>query len=592
MPKILMAYMKKLFRFAKAKLMLDLILIIVLGLLEGVGIVMLLPLLTYAGISSGSEQGGLGQIMAQFLQPMGIKLTLPLVLVVYTSVIVGQSWLQRYEGILHTAIQESFDTFLTTELYRALTYSQWSLFLSVKKSKITHVITTELMRVSSCTYYLLQVFATGVIAAIQIGIAFILAPYLTLLVIGSGVILFFCMHFLSKEARRIGMNISNFTGDIFSEIIENLNGIKEVKSYGIEQLQIKNFETRRKKLEQTYIDLTRVRSMVTMFYKIAAAVFISLFFYTAIQVFKTDAQSFLIIVVIFSRLWPKFSSFQSSLQYAVMMLPAFQAVSDLHTLCIAKEEIPVLDRIVPPMNLRRGIRLSDVSFRYNVENECYAVRHINGLLSAGSTTAIVGVSGAGKSTLADIIIGLILPEQGEILIDDIRLDSSNMSSWRQSIGYVPQDAFLFNASIRDNLTWACPDANEKEMWEVLKLAAIDDFVKALPEKLDTVVGDRGIRLSGGERQRIVLARALLRKPELLILDEATSALDSENEKRIQNAIEGLQGKLTILIIAHRMSTIKNADQIMVLDQGRIVEQGSYQDVASDENGRFYKLASL
>lgn len=592
MPKILMAYMGKLFRFAKAKLMLDLVLIIVLGLLEGVGIVMLLPLLTYAGISSGSEQGGLGQIMAQFLQPMGIRLTLPLVLVVYTGVIAGQSWLQRYEGILNTTIQESFDTFLTTDLYRALTYSQWSLFLSVKKSKITHVITTELMRVSSCTYYLLQVVATGVIAAIQIGIAFIIAPYLTLLVIGSGLILFFCMHFLSKEARRIGMNISNFTGDIFSEIIENLNGIKEVKSYGIEQLQVKNFETRRKKLEQTYIDLTRVRSLVAMFYKIAAAIFISLFFYMAIQVFKTDAQSFLIIVVIFSRLWPKFSSFQSSLQYAVMMMPAFEAVTDLHTLCLAKDEIPVLDRIVPPMNLRRGIRLTNVSFRYNVENECYAVRNINGLLPAGSTTAIVGVSGAGKSTLADIIIGLILPEQGEILVDDTRLDSSNMSSWRQSIGYVPQDAFLFNASIRDNLTWACPNANEKEMWEVLKLAAIDDFVKALPEKLDTVVGDRGIRLSGGERQRIVLARALLRKPKLLILDEATSALDSENEKRIQNAIEGLQGKLTILIIAHRMSTIKKADQIIVMDQGRIVEQGSYQTVASDENSRFYKLACL
>lgn len=592
MPKILMAYMKKLFRFAKAKLMLDLLLIIVLGLLEGVGIVMLLPLLTYAGISSGSEQGGLGQIMEQLFQPMGIRLTLPLVLVVYTGVIAGQSWLQRYEGILNTTIQESFDTFLTTDLYRALTYSQWSLFLSVKKSKITHVITTELMRVSSCTYYLLQVFATGVIAAIQIGIAFILAPYLTLLVIGSGLILFFCMHFLGKEARRIGMNISNFTGDIFSEIIENLNGIKEVKSYGIEQLQVKNFETRRKRLEQTYIDLTRIQSLVTMFYKIAAAVFISLFFYTAIQVFKTDAQSFLIIVVIFSRLWPKFSSFQSSLQYAVMMLPAFQAVTDLYTLCLAKEEIPVLDRIVLPMHLRRGIRLSNVSFRYNVENESYAVRNINELIPAGSTTAIVGVSGAGKSTLADLIIGLILPEQGEILVDDIRLDSSNMSSWRQSIGYVPQDAFLFNSSIRDNLTWACPNANEKEMWEVLKLAAIDDFVKALPEKLDTVVGDRGIRLSGGERQRIVLARALLRKPELLILDEATSALDSENEKRIQNAIEGLQGKLTILIIAHRMSTIKNADQIIVMDQGRIIEQGSYQAVASDENSRFYKLACL
>jgi len=592
MTKILMAYLKELLGFAKAKLIVDLILIIVLGILEGVGIVMLLPLLTYAGITQGSQQGGLGQIMEQFLQPMGIKLTLPLVLVAYTGVIAGQSLLQRYEAILNTTIQESFDTFLNITLYRALTYSQWSLFLSVKKSKITHIVTTELMRVSSCTYYLLQVFATGVIAVIQIGIALIVAPYLTLLVIGSGLILFLGMHFLRKESRQIGMNISNFTGDLFSEIIENLNGIKEVKSYGSEPLQVKNFATRRKRIEQTYIDFSRIQSLTKMLYKISAAVFISIFFFTGIQIFKTNAQSFLIIVVIFSRLWPKFSSFQSSLQYVVMMLPAFQAVTDLRTLCLAHEEVPVLHQSAPPMNLWRGIRLSNVSFRYNVENERYAVRNINVVLPAGSTTAIVGVSGSGKSTLADLIIGLILPEQGKILVDDTRLGSSNMSSWRQSIGYVPQEAFLFNASIRDNLTWVCPNANEKEIWEVLKLAAIDDFVKVLPEKLDTVVGDLGIRLSGGERQRIVLARALLRKPELLILDEATSSLDAENERRIQHAVDGLQGKLTILIIAHRMSTIKNADQIIVMEQGRIVDRGSYEGFASDENSRFYKLACL
>lgn len=149
-----------------------------------------------------------------------------------------------------------------------------------------------------------------------------------------------------------------------------------------------------------------------------------------------------------------------------------------------------------------------------------------------------------------------------------------------------------NATIRENLLWACPDATEEGMWEALRLASIESFVKSLPDGLDTVVGDRGVRLSGGERQRVALARALLRKPSVLILDEATSSLDTENEKRIQQAIESLQGKLTMVVIAHRISTIRNAESILVLEQGRIVERGNYQSLMRKKDSRFYALACL
>lgn len=231
----------------------------------------------------------------------------------------------------------------------------------------------------------------------------------------------------------------------------------------------------------------------------------------------------------------------------------------------------------------------DVSFYYDSTRANYAVEEANFFLPAGTTTAFVGVSGSGKSTLVDLLMGLITPKRGYILIDGEPL-LENLRPWRNSIGYVPQDAFLFNASIRENLLWACPDASEEGMWEALRLAAVYSFVISLPDGLDTVVGDRGVRLSGGERQRIVLARALLRKPSVLILDEATSSLDSENEKRIQQAIESLQGKLTIVIIAHRISTIRNADRILVLEQGRVVEQGNYQSLMKNRDSRFYDLA--
>ncbi|MGO4273116.1 ABC transporter ATP-binding protein, partial [Paenibacillus sp. TAF58] len=202
---------------------------------------------------------------------------------------------------------------------------------------------------------------------------------------------------------------------------------------------------------------------------------------------------------------------------------------------------------------------------------------------------VIGRSGAGKSTLIDILMGLLQPERGQVLVDGVPLTEANLLSLRKSISYVPQDPFLFNGSIRENMLMIDPSATEEQLWESLEFAASTEFVNKLPLGLDTLIGDRGIRLSGGERQRLVLARAILRKPSILILDEATSALDSENEAKIQEALERLQGKLTIIVIAHRLSTIRNADQVIVLDKGRIIQSGGFTQLTGEKEGLFASL---
>ncbi|MNI48650.1 Heterocyst differentiation ATP-binding protein HepA [compost metagenome] len=206
-------------------------------------------------------------------------------------------------------------------------------------------------------------------------------------------------------------------------------------------------------------------------------------------------------------------------------------------------------------------------------------------------TPIVGRSGAGKSTLADLLMGLMQPESGEILADGQPVAGEQLLAYRRSIGYVAQDPFLYNATIRDNLMMIKPEASEAELWEALEFAASADFVRRLPEGLDTLIGDRGIRLSGGERHRLVLARAIIRKPSILVLDEATSALDAENEQRIQEALGRLKHSVTLIVIAHRLSTIRGADQILVIDQGRVIQQGVFGGLASDKNGMFSRLLS-
>lgn len=210
----------------------------------------------------------------------------------------------------------------------------------------------------------------------------------------------------------------------------------------------------------------------------------------------------------------------------------------------------------------------------------------------GKVTALIGESGSGKSTVTDLVLGLQIPTDGEVLIDGVALNQLKQNSFRERVGYVPQEPQLFNASIRDNLLWSFSSATDNDLWKALELSNAASFVAGLPEGIETIVGDRGVRLSGGQRQRIALARALLRNPELLILDEATSALDSESEFLIQKSIEMVASSTTILVIAHRLSTIAKANYVYVLNKGRLVEHGDFFELKNKHDGFLKKMLSL
>jgi len=238
-------------------------------------------------------------------------------------------------------------------------------------------------------------------------------------------------------------------------------------------------------------------------------------------------------------------------------------------------------------NLKNNIKLQNVDFSYSTGEKIFS--KLNMCIKKGEVTAIVGESGSGKSTIVDLILGLQVPSNGNILVDNIPLEEINKNTFRQKVGYVPQDPILFYGSIRENLLWASSLSNEKELWNSLEISNADKFVKNLPEGIDTIVGDRGARLSGGQRQRIALARALIRNPELLILDEATSSLDTSSEMIIQDTINKISNRMTIVIIAHRLSTIKKAHQVIVLKSGKVVERGSYEDLSANTKGIFYNM---
>lgn len=237
-------------------------------------------------------------------------------------------------------------------------------------------------------------------------------------------------------------------------------------------------------------------------------------------------------------------------------------------------------------NLREEIRFKNVYFSYpGIKN---TLENLNLSIVKGEITALIGESGSGKSTITDLVLGLQIPSKGSITIDGIKLKDYLQNSFRNKVGYVPQDPMLFHSSVRENLLWSNELSDEKELWDALEISNASSFVKKLPNSIDTIVGDRGTRLSGGQRQRIALARALLRKPELLILDEATSSLDNESELLIRNSINNLSKDTTILIVAHRLSTINNADSVYVINNGKIIENGSYFDLNKNPKSILFK----
>jgi subfamily B ATP-binding cassette protein MsbA len=255
---------------------------------------------------------------------------------------------------------------------------------------------------------------------------------------------------------------------------------------------------------------------------------------------------------------------------------------------------PDAEREVPP--LAQGIRLLNVSFGYDPELGD-VLRDISLEIPVRTSVALVGESGAGKSTLADLLTLMLRPGSGQVLIDGIPGEEIQLASWRRQIGYVCQDTVVFDDTIANNICmWAGDAARDPELLERVRAAArqahIAHFIETLPEGYHTVVGDRGVRLSGGQRQRLFIARELFRRPSLLILDEATSALDSDSERAIQQSIDELKGELTVVIIAHRLSTIRNVDRVYVFDRGRLVEEGSYEDLRDAADSRFGKLAAM
>ncbi|WP_026694366.1 ABC transporter ATP-binding protein [Peribacillus kribbensis] len=587
--KQLLYFVKKLHIFSGKIIYFNLISMILIGLVEGIGIFMLIPLIGVTGIFHLPVSDiSIIAMLTSLFRGMPETISLTIILGAYVLLIVAQSFFKRYQTILSVKIQQGFIRHLKEETYNRIIYANWNFFLKRRRSDIINLMTTEIFRVSGGTNLFFQFLSSVIFTFIQVSLAMWISFKMTALVLFFGIALIITSRKFIKKSQTLGSESVRLSKEYLAGMTDHLNGIKEIKSNSLEETHAAWFLNLNKKIEKNIVNFARLSTKSQLIYQVISALLIAVFVFLSIKMFKAQPAQLMIITVIFSRLWPKFSGIQANLEQIAAVLPSFKALLDLQKEGMEeREQNPGDHQNIKPLSVKEGIECSDLYFKYNQEK--LALENINLYIPSNGMTAIVGRSGAGKSTLVDILMGLNRPEKGKVSIDGVTVEKEHLISLRKSISYVPQDPFLFNTTIRENLLLNAPNAKEESLWEALEFSAAADFIRKLPEGLDTLIGDRGIRLSGGERQRIVLARAILRKPSILILDEATSALDSENESKIQQALEKMKGKITIIIIAHRLSTIRNADQLIVLDNGRIIQKGGYHQLSNEKGGVFREL---
>jgi ABC-type multidrug transport system fused ATPase/permease subunit len=355
--------------------------------------------------------------------------------------------------------------------------------------------------------------------------------------------------------------------------LETLTGIHVIKSFVLERLRWAGFRDQSSSLGEAGYRLAKNQYQLTMIQELAQFVLIGGMVYLGFTVLHLNIAVIVALLYTLYRLAPRVALLNALRQ---SMAQSMVVVRTVHAAINATEERAVVNGVREFSGLETAIDLRNVDFFYRTSGPVLTGTDFS--IEKGKMTAIVGASGAGKSTLVDLLLRYYDPIEGSIAVDGVDLREYTQASWRRSIAVVSQDVFLFNDTVATNIKLDRPDMTDEKMIDAAKKAYAHDFIMELPDGYETAIGDRGWNLSGGQRQRISLARAIVGDPDILILDEATSALDSESESLIQQSMTNIRAKCTMVVVAHRTATVRQADKIVVLQKGKIVEEGTWDSL--------------
>lgn len=562
-------YARAFLGFARWRVALALALVIAGAALEGIGIVFVIPFLA---LFAGALPGGIaGKILERF-EAMGLTgrtEQLLAILSIFVVLLVLRNIIGLARDMLLPRLALRFVDHWRERVFHGLASARWPVVAGLARHEIEHAITSDVARLSIGSDQIVRGFAALGIMATQIAIAFWLSVPLTLLVLAGIAATALLLAPLIGKARRWGERQTEAGRGLYEILGSFLSGLKLAKAHGAEAGFAARFDAITDTLRRQMLDFQASQAGSRAIYQTASGVLACVVIAAGLLWLKVPLPVLTAVLLIMVRLTsPAFQLIQAAQGFA-NMLPAFAALTGMAARFeAAREENGAGASPFAPAEGAPLLEFRDVGFAH-AQGERRVLDGVSLAIRAGEALALTGPSGTGKTSLVDLATGLLRPDSGAILVGGAPLDTVSAAGWRDVIAYVPQDPFLFDRPLRDNLAWFSPGASEADMRAALALVEADAVVDGLPRGLDTRPGERGQRLSGGERQRLCLARALLRRPGLLILDEATSALDEAMEARIMQRIRDERPDMAILLVTHRRAALAHADRVLRLEHGSL-----------------------
>lgn len=532
------------------------------GLLEGLGVAFLLPIMASltGAIDLGAASGGVDipALAKDVFAAVGIPFTLGWLLFVMMSFILLKTVvaIAAMREVGKTAA--SVTAGLREKLIRALLGAGWPSYITLPLGRAGAALGPEAERVSQ--YYLMAciTLSDAFLILVYFALALAMSWQMSVAAVVCGIVLMLALKGLVKVTRRAGMQQTHSLNELLKRLSDSLGSVKAIKSMGREghyaDLLMRDVDLLQGAHRRSY----NSKEFLRLAREPILALFLAAGLYASAEIFKADLPSMLVLALVFLRMVMKFMTIQSNYQRMVEQESAFASMAGL--LGNLQQNAEVFTGTKRP-SLGESIAFENVSFSYGQGG---VLQDFSRRFPARSLNMIVGPSGVGKTTLLDLLIGFYAPQSGTILIDGTDMQEIDLKAWRAAISYVPQDSGLFHDSVRNNIALGDEGVSDEHILEALRRAGAYEFVMALPQKLDENIGERGQRLSGGQRQRIAIARALVRRPLLLLMDEPTSALDGANESALMQVLQTLKSDLTILMITHNPALKPYADHVLEL----------------------------